>query len=78
MMDKMQKLREFIKDYGLTGIQTFPVRSMIPGETILIYNEDGIKIFHSWYYEYIDIIGLTKDEFHSLADVLDIEEELDG
>lgn len=74
MIDKMQKLREFIKSYGLTGIQAFPVRSMIPGETIRIYNEDGIKIFHSWYYEYIDIIGLSKDEFHSLADVLDIEE----
>lgn len=75
MMDKMQKLREFIKGYGLTGIQTFSVRSLNPGETIQIYDEDGVKIFVSWYYRYIDIIGLTKDEFQSLADVLDIEEE---
>ena len=74
-MDKLQKLREFIEGYGLKGIQTFPVRSFIPGETVLVDNEDGVKIFVSWYYRYIDIIGLTKDEFHSLADVLDIEEE---
>ena len=75
MMDKMQKLREFIKGHGLTGMLAFPVRSMLPSETILLYDENGIKIFASWYYEYIDIIGLSKDEFQSLADVLDIEEE---
>lgn len=74
-MNKLQKLRKFIKGYGLEGIHTFPVRSLNPAETVLVYNEDGVKIFHSWYYEYIDIIGLTKDEFLSLADVLDIEEE---
>ena len=72
-MNKMQKLREFIKAYGLTGIQTFPVQSLNPGETALVYNEDGVIIFHSWYYEYIDIIGLTKDEYQSLSDVLDIQ-----
>lgn len=71
-MDKLQKIREFIEDYDLTGIQTFPVRSLSPGETELVYNEDGVQIFHSPYYEYIDIIGLSKDEYQSLADVLDL------
>lgn len=71
-MDKMQKLREFIKGYGLTGIQTFPVRSLNPGETALVYNEDGVRIYHCEGWGYIDIIGLSKDEYQSLADVLDL------
>lgn len=71
-MDKIEKLREFIIQSGLKGFQTFNSRNIIGDSMATIYKQDGITVDYCHYYEYLEIFGLSKTEYRSLSDVLDI------
>ena len=37
-----------------------------------IYEENGITVDYCRYYEYLEIFGLTDEEYRGLSDILDI------
>lgn len=38
-----------------------------------IYEEDGITVDECHYYDYLEIFGLTDEEYLGLSDILDIQ-----
>ena len=46
-----------------------------PDQFEAIYNKDGVLIIHNTYYDYMDIVGLSKEHFEEVADTLSIDWE---
>ena len=71
-MDKIKKLREFITENELMGTQTFNTRNVVGDEMVTIYDDDGIIVDMCYDYGYIEIFGLTEEEYAGLYDLLEI------
>lgn len=71
-MDKIEKLREFLVNNGYKGKQTFDSRNVAGDLMATIYEEDGITVDECHYYDYLEIFGLTEEEYLGLRDILDI------
>lgn len=71
-MDKIEKLRKFLIENEYTGRQTFDTRNFVGDPMVNIYDSDGIEVDYCHYYEYLEIFGLTDEEYQSLSDILDI------
>jgi hypothetical protein len=69
-MDKIGKLREFLTDYR--GIQTFNTRNIVGDRMNTIYDSDGIQVDICYGWDYLEIFGLTDEEYQSLSDILNI------
>lgn len=68
----IKKLREFIVNGGYKGKQTFDRRGMAGDTMTTIYDEDGITVDFCYHYDYLEIFGLTDEQYKSLSDILDI------
>lgn len=71
-MDKMQKLRKFLIDNGYKGKQIFNCRNIVGDSMTNIYDDDGIEVDFCYHYDYLEIFGLTFDEYYSLRDILEV------
>lgn len=67
-MDKMNKIKKFLKNTFDNGIQAFDTRNIVGDYMINIYNEDGVSIDYAPGYEYIEIFGLTDEEYQELEE----------
>lgn len=67
-MDKMNKIKKFLKNIFDNGIQAFDTRNIVGDYIINIYNEDGVSIDYAPGYEYIEIFGLTDEEYQELEE----------
>jgi len=67
---RVKKLREFIEEKFLKGMQTFNCLSMVPDSKSSIYNEDNIEVLICRDWGYLEILGLDEAEYSSLADIL--------
>jgi len=72
-MEHLNKLRDFLIKNGYKGTQTFGSRSLVGDSVETIYEADGITVYYCYYYDYLEIFGLSDEEYNSLADILDIE-----
>lgn len=63
---KLEKLKKFLKEKFADGIQMFNTKNWIGDSTVTIYYEDGIQIDFCQEYDYVEIFGLTNEEFESL------------
>lgn len=70
MPNKLLKLRDFLTKKGLQDIQTFNCRNWVGDPMTNIYNEDDIQVDICYKYKYLEIFGLTKEEYESLNDIL--------
>lgn len=62
----METVIEFLKERFPDGIQMFSTRGWM-GDTLgTIYNENGITIDYCGDWNYIEIFGLTEDEFKTI------------
>lgn len=66
-MDKMDKLKKFLQE-EYPNSQAFNTRNIAGDSICTVYEEDGITVDYCYYYEYIEIFGLTEEEFESLID----------
>lgn len=73
MTDRVKKLVEFIKENNLVGMQTFNTRNVVGDPLFTIYWKDGITLDHCYRYDYLELFGLTDEEYNSLSEVLDLE-----
>ena len=64
MNDKVKIITSFLISRFPKGIQMFDCHGIDPVETI--YDMDGVEIAWSWYYEYIEVFGLSDEEYDEL------------
>ena len=64
--NRLNKLKKFLKEKFKKRIQAFDTRNTEGDSMETIYNEDGITADYCYYYEYIEIFGLTDEEYKEL------------
>lgn len=67
-MDRLERLKRVLKDNDLLGEQFFDCESLVGDPRETIYNEDGIQVLVCYYYEYVEILGLSDDEYKSITE----------
>lgn len=63
----MNKLIEFLKDRFPDGVQAFDTKSIVGDRMVTIYYDGKIVVGYCPYYEYIEILGLTKEQFEKVC-----------
>lgn len=64
---RIEKLINFLKNSFKDGIQMFDTPSLVNDYRIAIYCEDEITVLYAPYYEYIEIFGVSKEEFKKIV-----------
>ena len=60
---RIEKLIKFLKERFEDGIQMFDTPSLVNDFRLPIYNKDEITVLFAPYYEYIEIFGISSEEF---------------
>ena len=60
---RIEKLIKFLKERFEDGIQMFDTPSLVNDFRFPIYSEDKITVLWAPYYEYIEIYGISSEEF---------------
>lgn len=60
---RIEKLINFLKTKFEDGIQMFDTPSIMNDFRVPIYNTDGITVLWAPHYEYIEIFGISTEEF---------------
>lgn len=63
-----EKVKNFLKEKFPNGIQMFRTHNLCSDEMVTIYHQDNIVIEHCSAWEYIEVFGLTRDEFLKLEE----------
>lgn len=66
-MNKIDKLKKFLQENYPNG-QAFNTKNIVGDSMVTVYNEDEIIVDYCYYYSYIEIFGLTDEEFEDLID----------
>ena len=70
-MDRAKKIIEFLKEYfDGERIQMFYTRNTVGDWMYTIYSDDGITIDYCSGWLYIEIFGLTDEEFNSVMEAI--------
>lgn len=73
MNERIKRLVTFLTKENLLGWQTFNTRNIAGDPMRTIYREDGIIVDICYYWGYLEIFGLTEEEYQSLEPYLGIE-----
>ena len=60
---RIENLIKFLKERFKDGIQMFDTPSMVDDFRVPIYNKDEIIVLWAPHYEYIEIYGISDEEF---------------
>ena len=71
-IDRVQAIKEFISEMNLRQKQTFNCHNWIGDPVSLIYDDNDVEIYFCYEYDYLEILGLTEEEFKRLQSVLSI------
>ena len=66
-MNKIDKLKKFLQE-NYPNEQAFNTKNIVGECMATVYNQDGLMVDYCYYYEYIEIFGLTDVEFENLID----------
>lgn len=66
-MNKIDKLKRFLQE-NYPNEQAFNTRNTAGDNMERVYDEDEIIVDYCYYYSYIEIFGLTDEEFEDLID----------
>lgn len=61
--EKLSKVVKFLCQEFPSGVQMFDTRNIVGDPMENIYSEDGIDIDYCYAYNYIEVFGLTEEEF---------------
>ena len=69
-MSRLDRVKKFIKENGFNGWQAYDTRNIVGDEMETVYRnwEDGVTIDVCRGYQYLEIFGLTKEEWDELYD----------
>lgn len=66
MSKRVEKLKEFLtKEYPDT--QAFNTANIAGDETKTVYEQDGITVLYATFWDYVEIFGLSTEEFESVT-----------
>lgn len=63
----LDEVKFFLLKEGLLDTQMFDCRGIAGDEKNLIYNKDGVQILRCYYYGYLEVFGLTEEDFEDLS-----------
>lgn len=66
-MNKIDKLKRFLQE-NYPNEQAFNTRNIVGDSMERVYDKDEIIVDYCYYYSYIEIFGLTDEEFEDLID----------
>lgn len=66
----MEELIEFLKKEFHEGIQMFDTRNLVGDSMCTIYDKNGIVVGYCFMWEYIEIFGLTDEQFEHIENVI--------
>lgn len=66
-MNKIDKLKRFLQE-NYPNEQAFNTRNIAGDSMERVYDKDEIIVDYCYYYSYIEIFGLTDEEFEDLID----------
>lgn len=66
-MDKIYELKKFLQE-EFPNEQAFNTRNIVGDSMETVYEKNGITVDYCYYYDYIEIFGLTDEEFEDLID----------
>ena len=69
-MDRLSKVKKFIQENYYDGdvIQLFDSRNLVGDYMETVYDDDGITIDYCPGYHYLEVFGLTNEEYLELID----------
>lgn len=64
----IENVIKFLKDEFPDGIQMFNCRGRYTNghPSVMIYQYEGVRVYHNWYYGYVDIIGVSDEELEQI------------
>jgi len=63
---RFEDLKKFLKE-KYQGMQAFNSRNLVGDDMTTVYEKDGITVDECHFWGYIEILGISDDEFHSLV-----------
>lgn len=75
---RIDEVKYFLKKLYPEGIQIFNSRNIAGDSMCTIYDKDGISIDECFYYGYIEIFGVTEDEYNELVESCGCGDGMDG
>lgn len=67
-MNRIEKLKKFLQKF-YPNYQAFNTRNLVGDAMVTVYTKDGIQVDEAFEWGYIEIFGLTEEEFKSLLDL---------
>lgn len=65
--DRFCKLLDFLRNSNLLGKQVFDCKSLVGDERECVYSEDGIRVLVCYYYDYVEVLGISDEEFKAIS-----------
>lgn len=65
--ERFYKLLKFLRSSNLLGMQVFNCPSLVDDYRESVYEQDGIEVLVCPYYEYVEILGISNEEFNAIS-----------
>lgn len=65
-MSKIDNLKSFLRNSDLLGKQVFNCESLVCDTREVVYSKDGVRVLVCYYWDYVEILGLSESEFDSI------------
>lgn len=69
--DRFCKLLDFLRNSNLLGMQVFHSESLVNDVRECVYSEDGIRVFVCYYWDYVEVLGISDEEFKAISTIKD-------
>lgn len=65
-MSKIDNLKKFLRNSNLLGKQVFNSEALVGDNREVVYSKDGVVVLVCYYWDYVEILGLSESEFNSI------------
>lgn len=69
--DRFYKLLDFLRNSNLLGMQVFNCESLVNDAMECVYSEDGIRVLVCYYWNYVEVLGISDEEFKAISTMED-------
>lgn len=67
--DRFYKLLNFLRNSNLLGMQVFNSPSLVGDYRETVYEEDGIEVLVCYYWDYVEVLGISDEEFRAISTI---------
>lgn len=66
MTERIKRLNNYLKEH-YPNTQAFNTANIAGDETKTVYEQDGITVLYATFWDYVEIFGLSTEEFESVT-----------